>query len=334
MNNHNYSTMKLKALPLLILIFLGVYSCQQEEINLEDQSTYIDLNLETFIPSQDLDNSPKGKYVGVLGHHTNLEIHGKIFINAGQQGQYDALAKLTNGRFLRFKGKPQTKDGILVYFEGTSGNFTMNFEDFANPILTSVQLYEENTEGYIVAQKSTYNAQAFVLTGTYVDESDPNFQGNWDLIGNGTVTDVEVQVTVPGIPVPVTISVPTENIGTLSISHSGSTTPFMDTTFEPNTAQSCIEDAIGDGFSSAPFMIPSDVPNPLGGDALGGAGSISSGGQTSAFAGFDATWSLSYGAPIPLANIEGGYSNDSCEEATGGTWSWNGRAGSISIDGI
>ncbi len=327
--------MKLKALPLIILLFLGLYGCQQEEFEIDDQSAYISLNLETFVPSQDLDNSPKGKYIGVLGHHTNLDIHGKIFINAGQHQQYDALAKLTNGTILTFRGKPQTKDGILVFFQGKSGSFTMNFEDFTHPILSTVELYEQETEGYIVAKKSTKDVQAFVLTGTYVDDTDPNFSGNWDLIGDGTVTDVEVEVTVPGIPFPVNVSVPTENISTLSISHSGSIPPFIDTTFESNAAQSCIEAAIGGSFSSAPFVIPSDIPNPFPGqDPLGGAGSISAGGQTSLLNGSNATWSLSYGAPIPLAGIPGGFSDDNCMPTTTGSWSWNGRSGTISIDGI
>lgn len=325
--------MKLSAVSLLALLFLGLSSCQQDELDIEDQSTYPVLNLETYTPSQDLDNTPKGKYVGVLGHHTNPEIHGKIYINAGQYGQYDALVKFTNSKNLTFKGKPQSKDGSTIVFEGKSGKFVMNFTDFENPIVSAIELYKQESDGYIVVRKSTKDAQAFVLTGTYLDNTDPNFSGNWDLIGDGTITNVDVQVTIPGTPFPTTISVPTENIGTLSISHLGSMMPFVDTAFEANAAQPCIEAAIGTGFSSAPFIIPSDIPNPLGG-TLGGAGSVSSGGQTSLLNGFDATWSLSYGAPIPVANIAGGYSNDSCMEATGGIWSWNGRSGTISIDGI
>lgn len=332
--------MKTKVLGVLLLILTGFYACQTDELEtIEETNTIIAVDLKTFVASQDLDATPKGKYVGVIGHHTNPNIHGKIFINAGQHNQYNALVEMTDGKRERFAGRPQTKDGSVVYFRGSTGSFTINLEDFENPILSSVQFNEETSDGYLVVQKSTGGADAFVLNGTYVDETNPNFTGNWDLIGDGNVTVVEFDMTFtpPGLPFPVTLTfrVPTENIGTLSISHTGSTTPFIDTTFETNAAQACIEAALpGVMFSSDPFVIPSGIPNPADGTDLGGAGSVSAGGQTSTFNGSDASWSLSFGAPIPAAMIPGGFSNDDCTPATSGTWSWNGRTGTISISGI
>ncbi len=314
---------------------LCFYSCQNDDLNITNESeTFIAVNLETFVASSDLDDSPKGKYVGVMGHHTNADIHGKIIINSGEKNQYSALVQMTNGSSLKFKGIPQTKDASIVLFENSIGSFIMNFEDFNNPVQTSVQFTNELTDGYIVAQKSTKGVDSFVLTGTYIDTTNPAFNGNWDVMGNGAVVIVDVEVTVPGFPIPVTVNIPTENIGTLVVTHTGSTTPIMDSDFEGNGALACIEAAIGTGFSNAPFIIPSDIPNPLGGAALGGAGSISSGGQTSLLNGFDASWSLSFGAPIPLAGIPGGFSDDNCMPAASGTWSWNGRTGTISITSI
>lgn len=327
--------MKIKVLALVAMVITAFYGCQNDPLEtLEEATPIIALDLKTFIPSQDLDNTPKGKYVGVIGHHTNANIHGKIFINSGQHNQYNALVQMTNGNILKFIGTPQTRDALVVYFEGESGSFTVNFEEFQEPVLSSVQFNNETSDGYLVVQKSTRGVDAFVLLGTYEDSTNLAFNGNWDLMGDGTVADVPVMVMVPGVPVPVELLIPTENISTLTVTHTGSAAPFMDTSFETNTAQGCIQAALpGAMFSSDPFFIPSDIPNPLGG-FLGGAGSVSSGGQTSTLNGSDATWSLSYGAPIPLAGIDGGFTTDDCIVATSGTWSWNGRSGTISIDGI
>lgn len=328
--------MKLRTLGTLALLCVGLYSCQTEEIEatIGSDEAFVTVNLETFVAQEDLDDSPRGKYVGVMGHHTNPEIHGKIFMNSGQHNQYNALVNMTNGTTLKFKGTPQTKDGSIVFYEGDSASFIANFQSSENQTISSVQFQDELTDGYVVLQKSTKGVDAVVLTGTYVDSANPAFTGNWNLMGDGTVTDVDVPVVVPGLGT-IIVSVPTENIGMLVVTHTGSTMPITDSAFETNAALPCIEAAIGPGFSNMPFIIPSSIPNPLPfGDPLGGEGSISAGGQTSLLNGSDASWSLSFGAPIPAAMIDGGFSDDNCMPATSGTWSWNGRTGTIGIDGL
>lgn len=327
--------MKIKAFTLATLLLIGLNSCQTEELELESQdNSIVALNLETFIPDASLDTNVKGKYVGVIGHHTNSTIHGKIFINSGQYGQYNALVQMTDGSRLKFTGTPQTREANIVHYKGDNASFTVNFENHNHAVVASVQFDTEETDGYLVLHKTTKGVDAVVLTGTYVDSSNSAFTGNWDLIGDGNVTIIPVDVNVPGVPFPVTLNVPTENIGTLSVSHTGSTTPLTDTTFETNAAINCIGGTFpGANFPTVPFIIPSDIPNPIGG-VLGGEGSVSSGGQTSLFNGSNASWSLSYGDPIPAANFPGGFTDDSCVPATSGTWSWNGRTGTISIDGI
>lgn len=327
--------MNSKSLATLVLILIGLYSCQTEEQDfVTETNSFVTLNLETYVPDSSLDNTVRGKYVGVIGHHTNSLIHGKIYINSGQHGQYNALVNMTDGNRIKFTGTPQTKDASVVFFKGDIGSFTISFEDYLNPVISSVQFTNESTDGYLVLQKSIKGVDAVVITGTYEDSTNPGFNGNWDLIGDGTVTIVDVAVTVPGVPFPVTLNVPTELIGTLSVSHTGSTMPLTDTTFETNTTLDCIAATFPDAnFPTAPFIIPTDIPSPLGG-FLGGEGSISSGGQTSLLNGFNANWSLSYGDPIEAANFPGGFTDDSCTPSMSGTWSWNTRTGTISIDGI
>jgi len=326
--------MKTKSLAAFLLLIISFYSCQDDALeNLEESQVFIQLDLKSFIAEQNLDDTPRGKYVGVIGHYNNPSIHGKIFINSGQHNQYNALVQMNNGNTLKFDGKPQNRDASIVYFESEAGSFTANFEEFQEPVLASVQLNEVNDDGYIVVKKSSKGIDAVALTGTYVDDTNPAFTGNWNMMGDGTVTNIPVNVGPPLVPFSVTLQIPTEHISLVMITHSGSSTPLMDMTFESNTAVDCI----AMGFPSAPFptnpfIIPTDIPSPIPfGDPLGGGGSVTSGGQTSLFNGSNASWSLSFAAPIPAAMIPGGYSDDNCLPSTGGTWSWNGRSGSINI---
>lgn len=326
--------MKIKVLAIVMMATAFFYSCQNDELEtVEAASPFIDLNLKTFVSEQDLDNSSKGKYVGVIGHYTNPSIHGKIFINSGQHNQYNALVEMNNGSTMKFKGIPQNRDASIVYFGGKEGSFIANFEEFQEPVLASVQFNEESDDGYIVVQKSSKGVDAVAITGTYVDENNPAFTGNWNMMGDGTVTNIPVNLEPPLVPFPVTLQIPTENISLVMITHSGSSTPLMDMTFESNTAVDCIAMGFpGAPFPTVPFIIPTDIPSPIPfGDPLGGEGSVTSGGQTSLFNGSNASWSLSFAAPIPAAMIPGGYSDDDCLPSPGGTWSWNGRTGTINI---
>lgn len=322
-----------KSLLFLFSIFLILAGCSKDSINeTEFVEEIVQINLETFIPSENLDNTANGKFVGVIGHHTNRSIHGKIYINAGYLNQFNALVKMTNGQEVKFEGTPQNFDHSIIRYESSIGNFTISLDNYTVPISTQVQLVSEDTEGYITVKKTTKGVDPYVLVGTYEDSTNPSFNGNWDLIGNNVTNTISV--TVPSPIGNIAVQVPTQNIATLSISHTGSTDPLIDTNFEPNAAENCIEASLsGADFPSTPLMIPSDIPSPLGG-FLGGEGSISSGGQTSLFNGSTASWSLSYGDPIPAAGFEGGFTDDACNPSNSGTWSWNGRSGTISIDGI
>ena len=322
--------MKRNALILYSLFLIALGCSTDTDLNTDQENIVV--NLETFIPDVSFDEAPQGKYIGVLGHHSNPDIHGKIFINVGQHEQYNALVKLANGDQLKFKGVPRNRSGELVYFEGKAGSFIADFSDYNQRVVSEINLTNEDTPGYVVVEKTSSRGGGFVSMGTYVDSSDPSFSGNWDLIGTSTTVIVNVTVNVPGIPIPVTLNIPTEEISTLSVSHTGIMMAFFDGTFETNTSNACL-DGMVDGliFPTEPLMISADIPNPLGGPALGGQGSIAAGGQTSTFNGEVASWTLNYVTPIPVAMITESYSNEDCTPATAGSWSWDGRSGTITV---
>ena len=310
---------------LIIAVFAGlcIVSCSSDtETTLEVQNIPEIVDLVSMIPDSSFDITSKGKYVGIFGHHQNQRLHGKIYINAGLDTRYTSLIALVNGEELRFTGIQTSRSNPnLIYFEGKSGNFTVDFSNYENPEVTSVFINGTDTEAYIVLAKSTSGGNPFVFVGSYVDSLDPTFFGNWDLIANPG-TEMATPFVFMGIPG----TALTQEIITLAISHSASMTPFISNTpddFDINIAVACAPVGV---------VIPTTEPVIIDvlafGESIGAA--ISAGGQTSMINGIEATWSFNYTTDIvlfgtPLAPE--GYVADDCSPVLSGTWSWNGRSG-------
>ncbi len=324
-----------KKLFIAVLTAISIVSCSTD--NSDNQTLTIDetipeiANLVTFIPEAKFDEMSKGKYVGIFGHYLNRDLHGKVYINAGNNTRYTALIQLVNGEELKFTGVQQSRSSDIIYFEGESGSFDINFNDYRNPEVTNVFMNDENTEAYITLAKSMRGADPFVILGSYVDSSDPTFFGNWDLIANpATLTATPFTTMIPGVPFPVSGTGVTQEIVTMSISHAGSMTPFVINgadDFDTNAAIACAPTGLIIP-TTEPVIIDIliDAPIPIGdvGDA------ISAGGQTSMINGIEASWSFNYTSEInnPLGdNIPESYIADDCSPLLSGTWSWNGRSG-------
>jgi hypothetical protein len=290
---------------LIILVFA---SCSTESVNSPEQD--IAVNLETFVPDAKFDLASEGKYIGIFGHHTNREMHGKIYVNAGQHNQFGALVKLVNGSILKYKASP-TIDLSSILYKGVNGSFLADLSDFENPIITDVKINGEPTDGYIIVKKATRGAIPYVRLGTYVDELDPGFYGNWDLMGDGIV----FPLTTPFGPTNAQL------ISLMTISHGASSLPFTDTSFEPIPPLPCL-DVIG-GTTPVPSPFISEVP------LFGGLATIAQL-QTSTINGFVASWRLAHVTDNPF--FPGGvYYDAACEPVPNGTWTWNGRSGSITV---
>jgi hypothetical protein len=293
-------------------------------------------NLVTFVPGSQFDETSKGKYVGIFGHHLNQELHGKIYINAGLDTRYTALINLVNGDQLKFTGVQQSRSKDIVYFEGESGNFDIDFTDYKNPEVTNVIMDNADTEAYITLAKSTRGSDPFVILGTYEETGNAAaFFGNWDLIANpATMTSTPFTTMIPGVPFPVSGNGVTQEIVTMAISHAGSMTPFISNTaddFDTNAAIACAPSGLVIP-TTEPVIIDLIITAPLPlGDV---ADAISAGGQTSMINGVEATWSFNYTSEIvnPIGdNIPASYIANDCNPAVSGTWSWNGRMGTTTV---
>ena len=314
---------------------LCMMSCSTD--NEDNQTLTIDesipeiSNLITHVAATAFDNSARGKYVGVFGHYQNPDLHGKIFVNVGMDTRYSAVIELVNGERLSFKGVPQSRSAEIIYFEGDTGSFDLNFEDYTNPQASNVFMNDVDTEGYITLVKSTRGADPLVFIGTYEETgNEVEFFGNWDLIANpATATSTPFSTTVPGVPFAINGTAVSQEIVTMSISHAGSTDPFVINgadDFDINAAVVCAPAGIAIP-TTEPVILDITILPPFPGFPTTLVDAISAGGQTSMINGIEATWSFNYTSAIPIASIAESYLNNDCSPAVSGTWSWNGRTG-------
>ena len=296
------------------------------------------VDLVGFLPATEFDETSQGKFIGVFGHHLEQELHGKIYINAGNDTRYTALIELVNGEQLKFTGVQQSRSNPdHIYFEGKSGSFDADFSDYTSPKVTNVLMNDADTEAYMVLVKSSAAGDAFVVIGNYEEtDNEVAFYGNWDLIGNGTTVTApfSTNITSAGFPFPVTLSggILLQDIVTMCISHTDSTAPFViDGTddFDTNAAAGC-----GPAGSTIPsteaVIFKVNITSPTSSTING----ISAGGQTSMINGIEASWSFNYNSEItdPFGtNIPESYLANDCSSSLSGTWMWNGREGTTTI---
>ncbi|MBV1922771.1 MAG: hypothetical protein KUG68_01955, partial [Flavobacteriaceae bacterium] len=165
--------MKYFTLSLTLFILLG---CSQE--NSIDES----LDLVTEKRAQETLSEKSKKYVGVFGHNTNKELHGKIAVYESENGLYEAEINLVNGEIYLFNSTNSFQKN-LIQFKGDKGSFSVDINDANNPIVSNVFI-KSKTSGYIKLIKKKKTIIQVVALGTYAETgNEANFYGNWDLIG-------------------------------------------------------------------------------------------------------------------------------------------------------
>jgi len=279
----------MKKLILLLAVTLVVFSCSKDNVNTETETT---ADLTQMTPSKSLDDKSEGLYVGVFGHYQNKDLHGKIYINAGNNENYTAKIELVNGQELNFRAE---QGGSNIHFEGDRGSFDFNIVNFNQPTASNV-IVDSVADAYIVAKKqTTRGGSIFVLTGSYEQDGNPSYFGNWDMIGNGIDGSGELGGQL---------------ITDVIISHQGSPGPYHDAVMETNPATACIA-------SSEPFISSVSAPYPEV-DVMIAAG------QTSSFGNRTVSWSLTHD--------QGNYYDNTCAIIPSGVWSFANKTGAIYSD--
>jgi len=277
---------------LIVLISLFFANCSTEDLDNDVISESKELtfqDLVSFTPNKVYDNSSRGKYVGVFGNTENRDLHGKIFINAGNYKRYTALIQLVNGKELEFIGRRIDETSVL--FKGKRGTFVFITKDYLNPVVENINI-DTAIGSYIKLKKSFNRATPLVLIGTYEETgNEENFYGNWDVIGDGSLPQVQF-------------------VSQVIITHLGSSEPIIDNEIEATSLTGC-------SHGNMPRMYA--LSN-------GGVTVIGSDNQTSLLAGHISTWDLMW----QNYDYFDEFCNNLGPDA-GGSWSWNGRTGKIIV---
>ena len=286
----------LKSFLALALFSFFLVSCTQDS---ETVDASLDLTAEINVPIQEqtgkaaFDSSSRGLYHGFYTSGM-AQSNGRIWINLGNDGRFNALVEIDGGGTYIFELAPtgtQDSNPDVYRFTNAAGSFLLNVTNPVSPKITAATLNNMIHLGTVV--KSTSTRIPVTITGTFAG----GLSGTWNLMGNGGTTD--------GIP-------DTEIITSVEVTYTpgGGGAPIMkiDTTFEP-----ILDCFIGGSQPYTGGFEPNDV---------------SANGQTSDFGGSGMTsWSLFFN------NAFGGYHDNTCNNSLNGTWSRDGGAttGTITI---
>lgn len=293
-----------RSLACLLVAFVSL-SCTQEN-DLVDQSASLvsntSLNAKEQVPNPLFDSSVEGMYHGVVAS-ASTQSRGKIWVNVGNNSNFNAIIELVDGSVFEFNLDPdtvlETSTMTVFHFESSIGSFTIDLGEIESPEISNIVLQSESFFGRVV--KSMSSNMASSVTATFSATGNPGFSGTWNLIADGSNANPNGENG--------------DGITSLLITLDG--VVYEDFEFSSFNATTC-------------FGIPSYVPT------------LSSfetpefticDYQTSVFNGGTAKWTVSY-------DPDGaGYMNYlSCETATAGTFDWTSadgitsRIGEIVVD--
>ena len=299
----------MKKLILLFALGMFVVSCSKDtatEEQIENNALLESVDPDSATPKAALDGSSLGMYHGFIAT-LDSQFNAKIWINAGNDGKFNATAKSITHEKFSFFSHEADMTGTLFVFKGAIGTFTLDVSDPANAVISNVTI--NGTEGVSRVYKEFSYQRGVVSLGSYVDSSDAGFSGVWNLLSDGTPHPAGAGVAVNEVDV-------ITAVGGL----------FTDLTME--TADfACF------GQVAMPPMLWL-VP--------GVNNEIWVFQQTSNWGGFDATYDLGVSALVRDGNNLGydsvinraGDGTPGCFLALAqGTWAWNGRTGTVSFPG-
>lgn len=296
----------MKKLILLFALGMFVVSCSKDattEEQIENNAFLESVDPDSATPKAALDGSSLGMYHGFIAT-LDSQFNAKIWINAGNDGKFNATARTITGEKYSYFSHEADMAGTQFIFKGVNGTFALDVTDATNPIVSAVTI--NGTEGVSRVYKEFSFQRGVVSLGSYVDSSDPAFNGVWNLMSLGDphpagagVIVTEVDVIGPG--------------GAL----------FTDLTIETFDFP-CFGQV---GIPPLLWLVPG-VENEIWVQE-----------QTSTWLGLPAQYDLGVSARVRDGNNLGydGFSNgDGTQcliEQQQGTWSWNGRTGTVSFPG-
>lgn len=294
----------MKKLILLVALAFVAFSCSEEttELDQTENNAFVESVDPKATPSAALDDSGLGMYHGFIAT-LDSQFNAKIWINAGNDGNFNATVKTLDGDKISFFSHEADMAGTQFVFKGVNGTFSFDISDLNNPVVSDVTINGKDGISHVYKEFSTQ--RGVVSLGSYVDALDGAFTGVWNLISDGTPHPAGAGVVV-----------------TETFVLSPSSNPFTDTTIETFDFP-CFTGQVG--IPPLLFLVP------------GLNNEIWLQDQTSTWGSFVATYDIGISAIVRDGNNLGydGFSNgDGTQcliEQQQGTWSWNGRAGTVSF---
>lgn len=244
-------------------------------------------------PQAKYDNSEKGLYRGLVAAKEGMS-RGYLNLNVGNDGNYIASLEMADG--VQFKLVANANNLNAVYhFSGAEGSLKVDLSDFNNVIVSDVVL--NNQEYFSQVFKHTTTRMPAARTGTWLQTSNPAFNGTWNIIADGTI------VSPNGFG--------GEGITSVLITRGGAI--FTDTTMEPWDFTPC----------GAPTSTWVPTIGFVGG--ITSPNAITTWAQTTNIGSNPATWNM-------IADFQDPYADNACTPMASGTWAWNGRTGEIYTD--
>ena len=288
----------------LLLLCIGLFqSCSNDEIEISESLNFTTAtNLKSIEPKAEFIQESRGLYLGTVVT-SDLELHGKIYVNAGNDSNYNALIEFPNGENISFAAANQTErslGNINYYSKDSNSRFTLNIQDYSHPIITDFTI--RNLSANMVLVKDDLRSRAGVLVGTYVDANDPTFHGTFDVFTNGAEHPYHSSAsTITGT----SIATPGGNV-------------FGDELMENFDFSVCIEDISQTDFEPLIFIRADNTDAHFYADK-----------QTSTVGSSELTWSvlkkLDDGYYVQFMDVPG--FTDGCYSTFSGLWGWNGRYG-------
>lgn len=274
-------------LALAMFCFL-LTSCSKETETIETSPDPVEIILVSAkdqFPNQSFDNAKSGIYHGMVAS-TTTQTRGKIWINIGNDDNYNAIAQLVDGPSIEFKlGADVVIDDTtrIFQFESEHATFEFDLTDFTNPIVRNFTMDAMDFASTVVKSRSMSNAS--VVTAIFTEPLDPLFSGTWSLISDGVTQNPN--------------GIGGDAITSLTVTLSGVT--YTDTDFNPFNSTDCLGMA--------------DFIPVINGNGV--ANSVHSSYQVSEFDGGIAKWDLGFDPSGPTYHE---YRN--CEEVTLGSINW------------
>lgn len=207
----------MKRIFLVVALTALVFSCSKNEETFtetqEDLSIALSSDLSIQKPLKKYDNSEEGLYAGVIvANETNF--HGKLWINMGNDGNFNAIAETIEGQKIKFDLKDTAENVSLQTFYNDRGSFDVDLSDFSNPVISNVNI--DGTTGNAKVVKETSDAKIKAVLGTFNEEFIANFTGTWDFLVNSStdyITEIIITTTAGQMNTDVAADFEASNVG-------------------------------------------------------------------------------------------------------------------------